>query len=113
MIGAALESFRAMQDRLLGSDAAYRRGNKEFPIRVVVGRTSFRSQNDSGVWIRTSSHDFIVKADALPFEPEPGDEILHDGLEYEVLAPNGESVSRWSDPHGTAIRIHTKLIGGK
>ena len=111
MIEAALESLRAMQGDVLGKDATYRRGSEDIPLRVVVGRSAFRSQNDSGVWMRTSSHDFIVAKDALGFAPEPGDAIVFDGLEYEVLAPRGESVWRWSDPHRTAIRIHTKLIG--
>ena len=43
MIGAALESFRSMQDRLLGSDAVYRRGSKEFLIRV---------DTENGIFVR-------------------------------------------------------------
>ena len=34
-------------------------------------------------------------------------------MEYEVLAPNGEPVWRWSDPYRTALRVHTKHTGGE
>lgn len=111
MIRAALETLRRVQTDVLASDVVYRRGSGDVPLRAVVGRSVFRSQNSSGLWIGTSSHDFIVASDALGFEPSPGDIIIFDGLEYEVLALGGESVWRWSDPHRTAVRIHTKLIG--
>ena len=45
-------------------------------------------------------------------DPERGDVILHAGLRYEVLAPNGEPVWRWSGTGRILRRIHTKEIGG-
>ena len=89
-------------------------------IPATLGRTLFRAENEYGVTIRTEMRDFLIAAEDLPDDPERGDLILHAGLRYEVLAPNGEPVWRWS---GTPVwrwsgtgrilrRIHTKEIGG-
>ena len=59
----------------------------------------------------TYSRDGAAKAE-LGLGPEKGDVSWCDGGEYEVLAPNGEPVWRWSDPHRTAMRIHAKHTGG-
>jgi hypothetical protein len=42
--------------------------------------------------------------------PLRGDKIGDDGLVYEVMAPAGQQVWRWSDPFGKAYRIHTKKV---
>ena len=62
--------------------------------------------------IRTETRDFLIAAEDLPDDPERGDVILHAGLRYEVLAPNGEPVWRWSGTGRILRRIHTKEIGG-
>ena len=36
--------------------------------------------------------------------------IAYDGRTYEVMAPGGEPVWRWSDPYHQVYRIHTKCI---
>ena len=56
--------------------------------------------------------DFIIQADEMEFDPEPGDLILADGRLYEVMNLGGEAW-RWSDPFRTAYRIHTKDTGGE
>ena len=77
-----------------------------------VGRTLFRAENEYGVTIRVESRDFLVSAENLPTEPQRGDRIVFAGRQYEVLAPNGEPVWRWSGPRHVTRRIHTKEIGG-
>ena len=62
--------------------------------------------------MRTQRRDFIIEDGQFMFFPEKGDVIEFDGREFEVLAPNDEPVWRWSDPYHTALRVHTKLIGG-
>ena len=62
--------------------------------------------------LRTETRDFIIRPDELGLVPEKGDVIRFDGGEYEVRAPNGEPVWRWSVPHRTAMRIHAKHTGG-
>ena len=80
-------------------------------LTASVGRTLFRAENEYGVTVRIESRDFLVSAEALPGEPQSGDRIVHAGRVYEVLAPNGEPVWRWSGPQHVTRRIHTKEIG--
>lgn len=112
MIGSAVKSLRDIQSNALSHPARYRHGERELTVSVVPGKTVFRSSNEYGGWIRTESRDFIISAGQFDFEPEKGDAIVFAGEEYEVLAPAGEPVWRWSDPYRTAMRIHTKHTGG-
>ena len=80
-------------------------------LTASVGRTLFRAENEYGVTVRVESRDFLVSAEALPGEPQSGDRIVYAGRLYEVLAPNGEPVWRWSGPQHVTRRIHTKEIG--
>jgi len=89
----------------------FRRGGS-VELTASVGRTLFRAENEYGVTIRVESRDFLVSAEKLPDEPQSGDRIVHAGRVYEVLAPNGEPVWRWSGPQHVTRRIHTKEIGG-
>ena len=81
-------------------------------LTATVGRTLFRAEDQYGVTIRVESRDFLVSVETLPREPQRGDRITYDGRIYEVLAPNGEPVWRWSGPQHVTRRIHTKEIGG-
>lgn len=81
-------------------------------LTATVGRTLFRAETEYGSTIRVESRDFLVSAENLPGEPQSGDRIVHAGRVYEVLAPNGEPVWRWSGPQHVTRRIHTKEIGG-
>ena len=114
MIKSAIEHMRAIQMQSLAVEVGYTPlGGEAHTIRAVVGRTVFRSTDVDGIWTRIETRDFIVRADQLGLEPRQGDVIDFDGCEYEVLAPYGEPVWRWSDPYRTARRIHTKLTGGE
>ena len=81
-------------------------------MTATVGRTLFRAEDEYGVTIRVESRDFLVSVDQMPREPLRGDRIVYAGRVYEVLAPNGEPVWRWSGPQHVTRRIHTKEIGG-
>ena len=39
-----------------------------------------------------------------------GDTIAYGGRTFEVMAPGGEPVWRWSDPYHQVYRIHTKCV---
>ena len=39
-----------------------------------------------------------------------GAAVAYDGRTYEVMAPGGEPVWRWSDPYHQVYRIHTKCV---
>jgi hypothetical protein len=97
----------------------YQRGSMSVEVPATVGRTEFETVDEHGLVVRTESRDFLVLADHLVLDgeralPKPGDRISEPSgnLEfvYEVMAPAGEPVYRYSDPYRKALRIHTKLI---
>ncbi len=113
MVKSGIEHLRAIQMQCLASEVGYRPlGGEALSIKAVVGRTVFRSTDESGIWTRVETRDFIVPKELLPSEPQAGDEIEFLGCTYEVLAPGGEPCWRWSDAFHTAYRIHAKHIGG-
>ena len=110
----AVNTLRSIQESCLSVPVSYRRsGGEARTVNAVVGKTVFHSRSDYGTWMRTETRDFIIRTGELDIFPETGDVIEFDGGEYEVLAPNGEPVWRWSDPHRTAMRVHTKHTGGE
>lgn len=112
MIESGLNALRETQRDILAKPVVYRRGGESRPIKAIPAKTIFRSTNEYGAWVRTEARDFIVPYGELDIEPEKGDVIEFLGGEYEVLAPANEPVWRWSDPYHTAMRIHTKHVGG-
>ena len=113
MLKSGIDALRAIQMANIASDVVYRRpGGETAAIKAVVGRTVFRSTDESGIWTRVETRDFIVAKEMLSQEPEVGDEIEFLGHTYEVLSPNGEPAWRWSDAFHTAYRIHAKNTGG-
>lgn len=111
MLESAINALREVQANILSHRVAYMRGGEGGYVRATIGRTIFRTTNEYGSWVRTESQDFIFRKGELDLVPQVGDIIIFDGSEYEVLAPHGESVWRWSDPYHSAIRVHTKLVG--
>ena len=113
MIQSGIGHLRAIQMQCLASEVGYRPlGGEALSIKAVVGRTVFRSTDESGIWTRVETRDFIVPKEYLPLEPQAGDEIEFLGRTYEVLSPAGEPCWRWSDAFHTAYRIHAKHTGG-
>ena len=113
MIKSGIETLRAIQMASVATDVVYKRlGGDVKTVKAVVGRTVFRSTDESGIWTRIETRDFIVGKALIDFEPQVGDEIEFLGSTYEVLAPSGEPAWRWSDAFHTAYRIHAKHTGG-
>ena len=113
MLKTAIEALRAVQLASAAVEVTYRPlGGGALALKAVAGRTVFRSTDESGMWTRVETRDFIVPRELLPSEPQVGDEVDFLGGTYEVLSPNGEPAWRWSDPFRTAYRIHTKHVGG-
>lgn len=88
-----------------------RRKGGTFTVNATLGRTIFRAENDYGIVVDVVSRDFLVAASELPLEPERGDMVIYNGMGFEVLAPGGEPVWRWSGRRSLVRRIHTKEIG--
>jgi len=114
MLRNGLAALRAATEDWFGEEVAYiPLGGVRYEIVAVPGRTVFNQRNESGLFVRVETRDFIVKREQLAAEPQRGDEIEFGGRRYEVLAPGGEPAWRWSDPMHTAFRIHTKLTEGE
>lgn len=98
------------------SPVTYRRdGEADVIVAATYGRTEYQGVDESGLTVAGHVIDFLINRDALagiPGAPEPGDLIIADGRQYEVV-PLGEDFKgwRWSDPYRTTYRIHTRDIG--
>ena len=104
----------AMLTQHASSQVTYRRGETELLLNATFGRPDREVEDQLGVRVGVTMTDFLVAAtDFTPTfgEPEPGDQVAADGTVYEVLDLAGQGHWRWSDPHGTTMRIHTKRVG--
>ena len=93
------------------SPVEYRRPPDALTVNATYGKTNVELADESGLTVRSHVWDFLILADALGWEPEPGDVIAADGRKYEVMNLSGEGAWRWSDPYRTTFRIHTKETG--
>lgn len=114
LLDAAAEWLNEQRRECLSVPIIYRpKTGGSFEIPATLGRTLFRTENEYGSTIRIESRDFLVAAADFPNEPKRGDTIIYNGCRYEVLAPNGEPVWRWSGAYHSTRRIHTKEIGAE
>ena len=93
------------------SQVTYRRDVTELPVNATYGCTQVEVADESGLTVQSAISDFLILADELGLEPEPGDEIVADSQVYEVMNLGGEGCWRWSDPYRTTLRIHTREMG--
>jgi hypothetical protein len=87
------------------------RGTNYGIVNATVGRSSFESQNESGIIETWESRDFIIRTTALPFgEPQRADYIVEtiDGVDvnYEVTAPRGIPLFHYGDAFRQTVRVH-------
>ncbi len=114
MLREAISALRDAESDCFGEEIQYApTGGEPYGVTAVPGRTVFSQRNEYGLYVRVETRDFIIRREQLAAEPQRGDEIVFDSRRYEVLAPGGEPVWRWSDPMHTAYRIHTKLTEGE
>lgn len=101
-----------------GQAVTYSRSGASVEVTATVGNTEFETTDAEGFFTRSQSRDFIIEAADLILSgstvlPERGDVITEvvDGTThtYEVLpfGADGETF-RFSDPHRTILRVHTK-----
>jgi len=93
------------------SPVEYRRPPDAYTVNATYGKTDVEVADESGLTITAGVWDFLILADELGLEPEPGDVIAANGRKYEVMNLCGEGCWRWSDPYRQTYRIHTKDIG--
>jgi hypothetical protein len=100
-----------MMEAHCSSSVGYRRGKDTRTVNATYGKTDVELADESGLTINSHIWDFLIHADALGFDPEPGDVIAANGRRYEVMNLGGDGCWRWSDPYRDMYRIHTKDIG--
>ena len=88
-----------------------RAGLEPKPVQATIGKTDFELADDYGATIEAHMIDFLINADDLGLEPQPGDVIVSDSRKYEVMNLGDEGCWRWSDPYRQTYRVHTKDIG--
>ena len=121
MLQTAVEWLDAERKAHLSRDVTYHRGANSVTVGATLGATSLEVMDDGGVTVRTNQMDFIVSAADLVLAgvlvtPTVGDRIvLIVGAvtkTFEVLPmPGSGEHYRTSDPAGTTLRIHARLIG--
>ena len=79
-------------------------------VKATIGKTIFKVDGGFGITYIQST-DFLVAVETLSEQPKKGDKVFVGETEYEVLAPQGEAVWRFSDISKTIYRIHSKRIG--
>ena len=99
------------RDAHCSSPVEYRRDAQVLTVNATFGRTSFEIADESGLTVGSHVWDFLILAEALGLEPEPGDVIAANGRQYEVMNFSSDGCWRWSDPYRQTYRIHTKDIG--
>lgn len=101
------------------SPVVYSRGLAQCELQASIGSTAFNRTDASGLAITDEHRDFIVAAADLVLageriEPAAGDQvrqIIAGAVHvFEVMAPAGEPVFRYSDPSRITLRIHSKRI---
>ena len=103
-----LEQMRASH---MSSPVTYRRDEDSHGVNATFGRTEYEVEDEYGLRVGAQVTDFLIPADVFPFdEPEAGDQIVADGVVYEVMNLAGQGHWRWSDPYRQTMRIHTKEV---
>jgi hypothetical protein len=102
----------------LSSGVTYKRGAVEAELPAMIAFTSYEMLDERGAIVKAKSIDFVVSVADLAAaglgDPQIGDLILTGDAaesEYQVLQLPGTHHWEPHDPHGVALRIHTKLGG--
>lgn len=103
----------------LARTVVYQRGENSVEVQATIGRTLFDQADQYGAVVRHEARDFLILTNDLVLGgravlPERGDRIREPQgsktFVYEVMAPGGEPVWRYSDPYRNTLRIHTKQV---
>ena len=108
MLESGMAWLGAELDRCASTEVEYETSSGTYAVRAVVGRSAFETDGEYGQTVRIETIDFILPPHAIPHPPVRGDTIRFRGSSYEVIQPAGEPEWRWTEPHRTAMRIHTK-----
>ena len=102
----------------------YARGYDSVDVRATFGKKLLKLDDGfGGIRMQWTDMDFLIKAADLSFTPGSiitptrGD-LIHvtyasDVQTFEVFPFGNEAPWRWSDPHQSIYRIHTKWINAE
>ena len=102
----------------MASSVTYARGVYSVVVQATIGTTDFSTEDEFEVFQNIETRDYLIDSadlvlNAVEVLPARGDTIAvvvgSTTYTYEVLAPDGEPVYRWSDRGHAVLRIHTKL----
>jgi len=99
----------------LAQTVTYGRGALTVELAATAGQSDHDVEAGEGYIETVRTVDFLLTAEDLllggeAVEPEPGDRIAWRDDTYEVLPPGNERCFRFTDPHETTIRVHTKRV---
>ena len=98
----------------------YSRGTDSVDVPATFGKKLLKIDDGmGGIRVEWTDMDFLIPAADLvlngsPVIPQRGDLIhiteAYDTQTFEVLPFGSEPAWRWSDPHQSMLRIHTKRV---
>ncbi len=98
-----------------GVSVVYTRGTYSVALTAWVGRTVFAQlmAAQSGAAVIFGEVDFLIPAASLVLNmaltaPQKGDQVVWNGLTFELISPGGEPIWRHSDQTRTVFRVHAK-----
>jgi hypothetical protein len=108
MLQKGLNWLSRQQQKFMSSQVIYLRNEKEFIVNAVLGRTEYEVVDENGFRIAGHAIDFLIQSDEIELIPQSGDQIIANGLIYEVI-DLGDGCWQWCDPYGITRRIHTTI----
>lgn len=118
-LSAAAKALAATVKAVAGTAITYRRQPYAVALTAVKGRSEFNVETQPGIVEKIETQDWIISTSDLRLNgslvlPKRGDvvEEVDGGKTYrwEVMAPGGENVYRFSDRSRIQIRVHSSLI---
>lgn len=120
LLQLASQFIAAQRTAFMAQAVTLRRGVATTPVNATIGKTVFQVDPGDGVITEWESRDYLITAadyqfSDAPASPTTGDQVLEadpaGAWIYELMAPAGEQLWRWSDRYRITIRIHTKYVG--
>lgn len=111
LLGSASEWLQERRKALLTTPIEYHRGVDTNTVDAAVGSSVSGTGLDSRVLVDARERDYLILVEDLPYDaPLPGDQIVHDGVTFEVNNRGGDACYRFSDRNRLTFRIFTKEV---
>ncbi len=121
LLKIGLATLTAKLSQSASQNIVYMRGTDYVETVATLGSKLLKlDDGEGGVRMQWTDMDFLIPAEGFEFDGEPivpqrGDRVrLLAGEaieEFEVMPFGGDAPWRWSDPHQSMFRVHTKHIG--